>query len=79
GLDSATHALCLALLDLDPPLWLAPAFDTPAIRAIIAFHCGSPIVSDRLAARFGLLDASTACDLHCFDTGNDRYPDQSCT
>ncbi|KPW68399.1 MULTISPECIES: phosphonate C-P lyase system protein PhnH [Pseudomonas syringae group genomosp. 2] len=79
GLDSATHALCLALLDLDTPLWLAPEFDTPAIRANIAFHCGSPIVSDRHAARFALLDASTVRDLHGFDTGNDRYPDQSCT
>ncbi|KPB43392.1 Phosphonate metabolism protein PhnH [Pseudomonas savastanoi pv. phaseolicola] len=79
GLDSATHALCLALLDLDTPLWLAPEFDTPAIRANIAFHCGSPIVTDRSAARFALLDASTVGDLHGFDTGNDRYPDQSCT
>ncbi|MCK9735427.1 phosphonate C-P lyase system protein PhnH [Pseudomonas syringae] len=79
GLDSATHALCLALLDLDTPVWLAPAFDTPAIRANIAFHCGSPIVTDRHAARFALLDASTALQLHDFDTGNDRYPDQSCT
>ncbi|MFA0996132.1 MULTISPECIES: phosphonate C-P lyase system protein PhnH [Pseudomonas syringae group] len=79
GLDSATHALCLALLDLDTPVWLAPAFDTPAIRANIAFHCGSPIVSDRQAARFALLDLATAHHLDGFDTGNDRYPDQSCT
>ncbi|KTB55641.1 phosphonate C-P lyase system protein PhnH [Pseudomonas syringae] len=79
GLDSATHALCLALLDLDTPIWLAPAFDTPAIRANLAFHCGCPIVADRNAARFALLDGSTAHDLDGFDTGNDRYPDQSCT
>ncbi|SDX31134.1 alpha-D-ribose 1-methylphosphonate 5-triphosphate synthase subunit PhnH [Pseudomonas syringae] len=79
GLDSATHALCLALLDLDTPVWLAPAFDTPAIRANIAFHCGSPIVADRQAARFALLDATTAQDLEDFDIGNDRYPDLSCT
>ncbi|KAA8719269.1 phosphonate C-P lyase system protein PhnH [Pseudomonas cannabina] len=79
GLDSATHALCLALLDLDTPVWLAPAFDTPAIRANIAFHCGSPIVADRNAARFALLDAPTAQSLDGFDVGNDRYPDQSCT
>ena len=79
GLDSATHALCLALLDLDTPVWLAPAFDTPAIRANIAFHCGSPMVAERQAARFALLDATAAQDLDGFDIGNDRYPDQSCT
>lgn len=79
GLDSATHALCLALLDLDTPLWLAPAFDTPVIRANLSFHCGCPIVSERQHARFALLDASDAHDLSGFDIGNDRYPDQSCT
>lgn len=79
GLDSATHALCLALLDLDTPLWLAPAFDTPAIRANLAFHCGCPLVSERRDARFALLDVSDTEDLSGFDTGNDRYPDQSCT
>ncbi|CAM3187651.1 phosphonate C-P lyase system protein PhnH [Pseudomonas floridensis] len=79
GLDSATHALCLALLDLDTPVWLAPAFDTAAIRANLAFHCGCPIVNERQNARFALLDASVAQDLAGFDLGNDRYPDQSCT
>jgi alpha-D-ribose 1-methylphosphonate 5-triphosphate synthase subunit PhnH len=79
GLDSATHALCLALLDLDTPLWLAPAFDTPAIRANLAFHCGCPLVSERRDARFALLDGTDAEDLSGFDAGNDRYPDQSCT
>ena len=79
GLDSASHALCLALLDLDTPVWLAPAFDTPAIRANLSFHCGCPIVSERQNARFALLDATVAQDLAGFDLGNDRYPDQSCT
>ncbi len=79
GLDSATHALCLALLDIDTALWLAPAFDTPAIRANLAFHCGCPIVTERRHARFALLDESQLHDLSGFDLGNDRYPDQSCT
>lgn len=79
GLAAATHALCLALLDLDTPLWLAPAFDTPAIRANLSFHCGCPIVSERQNARFALLDDSQLSDLSGFDLGNDRYPDQSCT
>lgn len=79
GLDAASHALCLALLDIDTPLWLAPAFDTPAIRANLAFHCGCPIVAERQHARFALLDDSQLHDLAGFDLGNDRYPDQSCT
>jgi alpha-D-ribose 1-methylphosphonate 5-triphosphate synthase subunit PhnH len=79
GLASASHALCLALLDIDTPLWLAPKFDTQAIRANLTFHCGCPIVSDRQNARFALLDDSQLHDLSGFDLGNDRYPDQSCT
>ncbi|WP_420825760.1 phosphonate C-P lyase system protein PhnH [Pseudomonas typographi] len=79
GLAEASHALCLALLDIDTPLWLAPAFDTQAIRANLAFHCGCPIVSARQNARFALLDSSQLHDLSGFDLGNDRYPDQSCT
>jgi alpha-D-ribose 1-methylphosphonate 5-triphosphate synthase subunit PhnH len=79
GLDAASHALCLALLDIDTPLWLSPAFDTPAIRANLAFHCGCPIVTERQHARFALLDGSQLDDLGGFDLGNDRYPDQSCT
>ncbi|HEX8595641.1 MAG TPA: phosphonate C-P lyase system protein PhnH [Pseudomonas sp.] len=79
GLAAASHALCLALLDLDTPLWLAPAFDTPAIRANLTFHCGCPIVTERQNARFALLDHGQLDDLHGFDLGNDRYPDQSCT
>jgi len=79
GLAAASHALCLALLDIDTPLWLAPRFDTQAIRANLTFHCGCPIVSDRQNARFALLDDSQLHDLSGFDLGNDRYPDQSCT
>lgn len=79
GLDAASHALCLALLDIDTPLWLSAAFDTPAIRANLTFHCGCPIVTERQHARFALLDQSQLDDLGGFDLGNDRYPDQSCT
>jgi len=79
GLAPATYALCLALLDVDTPLWLAPAFDTPTIRANLAFHCGCPLTPHREAASFALLSADDLLDLSGFDHGNDRYPDQSCT
>jgi alpha-D-ribose 1-methylphosphonate 5-triphosphate synthase subunit PhnH len=79
GLAPATYALCLALLDVDTPLWLAPSFDTPLIRANLAFHCGCPLTAKREDARFALLAAEDLLDLGGFDHGNDRYPDQSCT
>ncbi|WP_448108915.1 phosphonate C-P lyase system protein PhnH [Pseudomonas azerbaijanoccidentalis] len=79
GLEPATYALCLALLDVDTPLWLAPSFDTPLIRANLAFHCGCPLTAKREDARFALLAADDLLDLSDFDHGNDRYPDQSCT
>ncbi|MHC8291433.1 phosphonate C-P lyase system protein PhnH [Pseudomonas sp. XS1P51] len=79
GLAPATYALCLALLDVDTPLWLAPSFDTPLIRANLMFHCGCPLASNRETARFALLAAEDLSDLGGFDIGNDRYPDQSCT
>ncbi|MGE8067570.1 phosphonate C-P lyase system protein PhnH [Pseudomonas sp. NPDC089569] len=79
GLAPATYALCLALLDVDTPLWLAPSFDTPLIRANLAFHCGCPLTVNREDARFALLAGDDLPDLGGFDQGNDRYPDQSCT
>jgi alpha-D-ribose 1-methylphosphonate 5-triphosphate synthase subunit PhnH len=78
-LQPATYALCLAFLDGDTPLWLAPRFDTPAIRANLSFHCGCPIVAERELALFALLDESELTDLSAFDNGSERYPDQSCT
>ena len=79
NLQPATYALCLAFLDGDTPLWLAPCFDTPAIRANLLFHCGCPIVAERELALFALLDEAGADDLADFDNGSERYPDQSCT
>jgi alpha-D-ribose 1-methylphosphonate 5-triphosphate synthase subunit PhnH len=78
-LHPATYALCLAFLDADTPLWLAPYFDSPAVRANLSFHCGCPIVAERELALFALLDESELGDLSDFDNGSERYPDQSCT
>lgn len=79
GLASATYALCLSLLDADTPVWLAPAFDSPVLRANLAFHCGCPFVERREEAAFAVLDASELSDLRGFDAGSERYPDQSCS
>lgn len=78
-LAPASYALCLSLLDGDTRLWLAPAFDTPTVRANLAFHCGCPIVSERESADFALLGVQELVDLSGFFTGSERFPDQSCT
>ena len=79
GLMPATYALCLSLFDSDTSVWLAPAFDTPELRANLAFHCACPVVNERPEATFALLSAHELDDLSGFDAGTDRDPDQSCT
>lgn len=79
ALQPASYALCLSFLDSDTPLWLAPGLDSPTLRANLAFHCGCPIVAEREQALFALLDEGELDDLSGFDSGSDRYPDQSCT
>jgi alpha-D-ribose 1-methylphosphonate 5-triphosphate synthase subunit PhnH len=78
-LAPASYALCLSLLDGDTRLWLAPGFDTPTVRANLAFHCGCPIVAERELADFALLGVQELVDLSGFFTGSERFPDQSCT
>ncbi|WP_312361062.1 phosphonate C-P lyase system protein PhnH, partial [Stutzerimonas balearica] len=78
-LQPATYALCLSLLDRHTPLWLAPAFDTAAIRANLAFHCDCPLVEARDEALFALLDGAALEDLSGFYHGSERCPEQSCT
>ena len=78
-LAPATYALCLSLLDGDTRLWLAPAFDTPTVRANLAFHCGCPVVAERETADFALLGVQELNDLAGYCTGSERFPDQSCT
>lgn len=75
----AAYALCLSLLDNDTPVWLSPAFDTPSLRANLAFHCGCTVVSDRGLAAFALMTEGELVDLHEFNRGTDRDPEQSCT
>lgn len=79
SLAPAMYALCLTLLDNDTPVWLSPAFDTPAMRANLAFHCACPVVAAREDAKFALLMAAELDELQAFDAGTDRDPDQSCT
>lgn len=78
-LSPASYALCLTLLDSDTPVWLAPAFDTPVIRANLAFHCACPVVTDLRQAAFAFLTADDLDVLPGFSAGTDRDPHTSCT
>ncbi len=63
SLMPATYALCLSLLDSDTSVWLAPSFDTPELRANLAFHCACPVTSERAEADFALLGTNELDDL----------------
>ena len=77
-LSPASAAVCLALVDLDTPLWL----DETAVEAAayLRFHCGCPVVEAPEAAGFALLaDASRLPPLDRFPAGDPEYPDRSAT
>lgn len=79
-LHAATVAICLALVDLETPVWLDGAADTAEVRAHLGFHCGCPLVDTPGQARFALIaDAVSMPGLERFDAGTDEYPDRSAT
>ncbi len=79
-LGPASAAVCLALLDLDTPLWLDAAAATADVVAYLRFHCGAPVVGEPGAARFAVIaDAAAMPRLDAFDAGSDERPDLSAT
>lgn len=78
-LTGGLAALCLALVDLDTPLWLDPAADA-ACRQWLRFHCGCPLVETPISAAFAcVLDPSAMPPLGSFNQGEPEYPDRSAT
>ena len=77
-LSAAATAFVLTLVDRDTPLWLAPTFDTDAVRDFVRFHTGAPIVADEAEALFAVLSPDHA-RLDSFAVGSDPYPDRSAT
>jgi alpha-D-ribose 1-methylphosphonate 5-triphosphate synthase subunit PhnH len=79
-LHPAAAAVCLALVDLETPVWLDPRARTAEVLDGLRFHCGCPIVEEPRTARFALIvDARSMPPLAAFDGGTDEYPDRSAT
>jgi phosphonate C-P lyase system protein PhnH len=80
GVDAATAAACLTLLDGDTPVWLAPHAAANRAAAWIAFHTGAPVVSAAADAAFAVvLDAASLPALDGFDWGTDEEPQRGAT
>ena len=79
GLHPAAAAVCLALVDMDTPLWVgthAPMDVTTYLR----FQCGCPLPRKEENCAFGLiLNGNDLPDLERFNPGEIEYPDRSAT
>ncbi len=78
ALQPASYALCLSFLDSRYPAVAAPV-STADVARQPGLPLRLPIVAEREQALFALLDEGELDDLSGFDSGSDRYPDQSCT
>jgi alpha-D-ribose 1-methylphosphonate 5-triphosphate synthase subunit PhnH len=80
GVDAATAAACLTLLDGDTPVWLAPHVAADRVAAWIAFHTGAPLSASAADAAFVVvLDAGALPALDGFDWGTDEEPQRGAT
>ncbi len=80
GLEPATNALLLALLDQDTGLWLSPELRRTSVPAHLRFHTGCALVAEAATADFAVLDDGEANSaLASFHTGTESYPDRSAT
>ncbi|KAF3997202.1 phosphonate C-P lyase system protein PhnH [Glaciimonas immobilis] len=77
----STTALCLALADVETPVWLDPGADTNSLNAYLRFHCGCPLVEDLAQASFAVVtDPQQLESEHFFSQfslGTMEYPDRS--
>jgi alpha-D-ribose 1-methylphosphonate 5-triphosphate synthase subunit PhnH len=79
GANIASYQLCLALLDAETPLWIAPALRTNALVSALRFHCGCRLVDEPGQAEFALISPDFDGDLTHFAQGSHEYPDRSTT
>nr|WP_319247800.1 phosphonate C-P lyase system protein PhnH [uncultured Celeribacter sp.] len=76
--SEAAATLLLTLCDAETPIFLAPSYDSAALRDWIAFHIGAPIVAPA-EAMFALGDWDGLQPLSAFPIGTETYPDRSAT
>lgn len=75
GLDPATAAVLLTLIDGETALWLDPVFN--AARDWVAFHCGVTPVADPAAAVFVVTPRLP--DLGALEAGSHEAPENGAT
>ena len=78
-LDLATAAICLSLVDVDTPLWIAPEIRSPEAEAFLKFHCGCPIIQNAAEAQFAIVLGDRLPELGAFNRGDPAYPETSTT
>lgn len=77
-LKPAAASVCLALLDMDTPLWVDET--TPEMETYLRFHCGCPITPAPSKAAFAIVTSGMYLpDLSQFSIGHPEYPDRSAT
>lgn len=77
-LSPAAATVLLTLCDADTRVYLTPRFDTPEVRAWLAFHTGAPLSPPELAD-FALGTWGDLIPLDRFRIGTAEYPDRSTT
>jgi len=79
GLDDATTAVALTLLDFETSLWTDLGRSTSAIQWL-TFHCGSPMSTSASDADFALITHPASMPrLESFCLGSEREPHTSTT
>jgi alpha-D-ribose 1-methylphosphonate 5-triphosphate synthase subunit PhnH len=79
-LHRAAAGACLALVDLETPLWIDEMASTPAVVEYLRFHTGMLLAREPGRARFALVaDPTGIPPLAAFDAGTDERPDLSTT
>lgn len=79
GIHVASYQICLALLDAETPLWIAPSLKTDALVSALRFHCGCRLVDEPGQAEFALTTPDFDGDLSRFAQGSHEYPHRSTT
>ena len=80
GMNVATAAIALTLLDFETKVWLDTTADKDALADYLAFHCGCSISDTSKEVDFALLcDPKGMPSLSQFNSGSSELPDRSAT